>query len=176
MQLADNAALGASLRAMLKQLAEVNYWLDSDMTDEYRAQPLAHRIMRTTKVCEEAGEVWRALSAATGENPRKGVCGTDDDVNRELADICSAALCAIQHRTGDVAATWAFLVEAFAVAHSRIGMRPEPIAKVTEAQLRDALRTSRVSSHCGATTCPTCDASARGEAAQVFAALTGNSQ
>jgi NTP pyrophosphatase (non-canonical NTP hydrolase) len=137
--LADNAALGASLRELLRQLAEVNFWLDSDMTAEYAAQPLAHRWARVTKVCSEAGEVMDALSATTGENRRKGVCGTDDDLRRELGDVCSAALLALQHETGDAAATWGYLVDACARAHSRIGTVPEPKVKVTAAQLRNVI-------------------------------------
>lgn len=35
-------------------------------------------------VCSEAGEVMDAPAAVTGKNPRKGVCGTWDEVTGEL--------------------------------------------------------------------------------------------
>jgi hypothetical protein len=108
-----------NLEELLKAVAAVNAWLDGDMSPEYAAQPLAHTWARITKVCEEAGEVWRALSKWTGENPRKGVCGTSEDVLGELGDTAAGAIFAIQHITGDTAATWAVFSAAVAKAHSR---------------------------------------------------------
>jgi hypothetical protein len=56
---------------------------------------------RVTKVCEESGEVWRAMSGYVGENPRKGVTHTLDDLSGELLDTASAALCAWAHLHGN---------------------------------------------------------------------------
>jgi hypothetical protein len=56
---------------------------------------------RVTKVCEESGEVWRALSGYVAENPRKGQTHTLDDLRGELLDTASAALCAWAHLNGN---------------------------------------------------------------------------
>ena len=104
----------------LEAVEIVNAHLDSVVAPEYAAQPLAHMIMRVTKVCEEAGEVWQALSKWTGENPRKGACGTKSELLGELGDTASAAICAIQHLTGDSAATWAVVSAALAKARQRV--------------------------------------------------------
>jgi hypothetical protein len=103
-----------SLTGFLRAVETANEWLDGDVSPEYRAQPLAHMWARVTKVCSEAGEVMDALSALTGENPRKGVCGTKDELLGELGDTASAAILAIQHLTGDTAETWAVVSAAVA--------------------------------------------------------------
>lgn len=53
---------------------------------------IACRIM---KVTEEAGEVNQAWIGLLGQNPRKGVTHTTEDVVGELADVAFAALVAI---------------------------------------------------------------------------------
>jgi NTP pyrophosphatase (non-canonical NTP hydrolase) len=95
-----------TLEEFLDAVQVGNDWLDSDVSPEYLAQPLAHLWSRVTKICEEAGEVWKALSRWTGENPRKGVSGTKDDLLAELGDTASGAILAIQHLTSDTAVTW----------------------------------------------------------------------
>ncbi len=99
---------------------DVDAHLDANTAAPYREQPLAGDWARITKVCEEAGEVWKALSKATGENPRKGVCGTWDELLEELGDTASAALCAIQHITKDEARTADVFVAALEKAHRRV--------------------------------------------------------
>jgi phosphoribosyl-ATP pyrophosphohydrolase len=107
--------------AELLQITEtVDAYLDSHRSPEYIEQSLANDWARVTKVCEEAGEVWAALSKRTGENYRKGVCGTETELLGELADCVSAAMCAIQHRTKNAKATWAVVSAAFAKAHQRV--------------------------------------------------------
>ena len=88
---------------------EVDAHLDATTAQPYKDQPLAGDWARVTKVCEEAGEVWQALSKLTGENSRKGVCGTEDELLGELADTAMAAMCAIQHLTKDTERTQAVL-------------------------------------------------------------------
>ena len=109
-----------TLAEALAAVGLVDAHLDSAVSPEYAAQPLAHRWARVTKVCEEAGEVWQALSMATGENPRKGVCATEDDLLGELGDTVSAAMCAIQHITKDTGRTWAVVSAALEKARSRV--------------------------------------------------------
>jgi NTP pyrophosphatase (non-canonical NTP hydrolase) len=111
--------VNGNLAGMLKAVEVVDTWLDSDVSPDYRAQPLAHDWARITKVCEEAGEVWRALSKETGENPRKGVCGTEDELLGELGDTVCAGLFAIQHRTKDTTRTLAIVATALAKARER---------------------------------------------------------
>ena len=108
-----------TLNRALTIIRNVDEWLDSEMSPDYAAQPLAHDWARITKVCEEAGEVWKALSRETGENPRKGACGTEDELLEELADTASAAMCAIQHRTKNTARTASVIMAAMEKAAKR---------------------------------------------------------
>jgi NTP pyrophosphatase (non-canonical NTP hydrolase) len=110
-----------TIAELLEAVEVVDAHIDSATAPEYRAQPLALDWARVTKVCEEAGEVWRALSKLTGENPRKGVCGTRDELLGELGDTASAAICAIQHLTKDTNQTWAVVSAALLKARQRVG-------------------------------------------------------
>jgi len=115
-----------TLAELLQAVETVDAHIDSATAPQYRDNPLALDWARITKVCEEAGEVWRALSKLTGENPRKGVCGTEDELLGELGDTASAAICAIQHRTKDTAATWAVVSAALIKARQRVTEQPAP--------------------------------------------------
>lgn len=55
--------------------------------------------MRILKLSEEAGEVAEAVIGATGQNPRKGVTHTWDDVQAELCDVVITALVALRTLT-----------------------------------------------------------------------------
>jgi hypothetical protein len=55
---------------------------------------------RLDKVAIEAGEMLDAYSGVVGENPRKGVTHTPDDVLDELLDVALTALGAYEHLTG----------------------------------------------------------------------------
>jgi len=114
-----------TLAEMLEAVEIVDAHIDSATAPQYQGQPLALDWARVTKVCEEAGEVWRALSNLTGENPRKGVCGTRDELLGELGDTASAAICAIQHLTKDTGETWAVVSAALLKARQRVGGHPE---------------------------------------------------
>lgn len=109
-----------TLDELLAAVEVVDANIDAHTAAQYQAQPLAAHWARITKVCEESGEVWRALSKWTGENPRKGVCGTRDDLLGELADCVSAAMCGIQHLTKDTDETWEIVSAAFIRARIRI--------------------------------------------------------
>lgn len=54
------------------------------------------QILRIVKVGEELGEVQQAVIGWTGQNPRKGVTHSVDDVVLELADVAITAMVAIQ--------------------------------------------------------------------------------
>lgn len=80
-----------------EQLVALSCWIDA---------PNAHRDdeaqvwARIAKVSEEAGEVVAAYIGVIGQNPRKGVTHTLDDVTDELLDVALTALAAIEHLRG----------------------------------------------------------------------------
>jgi NTP pyrophosphatase (non-canonical NTP hydrolase) len=68
------------------------------------SQPLDGReglLLRVLKLSEEVGEVAEAVIGATGQNPRKGVTHTWDDVQAELCDVVITALVALRTLTPD---------------------------------------------------------------------------
>ncbi len=58
-------------------------------------------LLRMLKLSEEVGEVAQAVIGATGQNPRKGVTHTWDDVQGELCDVVITALVALRTLTPD---------------------------------------------------------------------------
>ncbi|MER7936883.1 MULTISPECIES: MazG-like family protein [unclassified Streptomyces] len=58
-------------------------------------------VLRMLKLTEEVGEVAQAVIGATGQNPRKGVTHTWDDVRGELCDVVITALVALRTLTPD---------------------------------------------------------------------------
>ncbi|MFJ9346178.1 MazG-like family protein [Streptomyces sp. NPDC101237] len=58
-------------------------------------------VLRMLKLTEEVGEVAQAVIGATGQNPRKGVSHTWDDVRGELCDVVITALVALRSLTPD---------------------------------------------------------------------------
>ena len=85
-------------------VADITAWLDASNPDS------AHEdSMRVLKLVEEAGEAAAAYIGMVGQNPRKGVTHSLDDLLSELADVALTALCAIQHFTRDEQATRATL-------------------------------------------------------------------
>jgi hypothetical protein len=87
----------------------IDVWLDRDAASAYQDQPLAQDWARVAKVAEETGEAIDRLIALTGQNPRKGVCGTREELLGELADVALTAIFAIQHFTKDAAETFRIL-------------------------------------------------------------------
>lgn len=59
-------------------------------------QELTLRIM---KIGEEFGEVINAHIGVSGQNPRKGVYATADDVQKELCDVIVTAMVALNSMT-----------------------------------------------------------------------------
>ncbi|MEU6181053.1 MazG-like family protein [Streptomyces coeruleorubidus] len=70
-------------------------WLDSHRPIEGREGVL----LRVLKLSEEVGEVAEAVIGATGQNPRKGVTHTWDDVQSELCDVVITALVVLRTLT-----------------------------------------------------------------------------
>ncbi|MFJ8532786.1 MazG-like family protein [Streptomyces sp. NPDC093591] len=72
-------------------------WLDTDRPDGGKEGML----LRMLKLSEEVGEVAEAVIGATGQNPRKGVTHTWEDVQGELCDVAITALVALRTLTPD---------------------------------------------------------------------------
>lgn len=94
--------------------------LDAYCGKRYHEQPLAQDWARVSKACEEAGEAIKAYIDYTGQNPRKGECGTLSDVMDELADTAFASIFAIQHFTKDIDHTADILNKGLKKAVNRI--------------------------------------------------------
>lgn len=78
-------------------------WLESD-------QPVTGReglLLRMLKLQEEVGETAQAVIGATGQNPRKGVSHTWEDVQSELCDVVITALVALRSLTPEPAQVFA---------------------------------------------------------------------
>ncbi|MFH9415267.1 MazG-like family protein [Streptomyces rochei] len=72
-------------------------------------QPIGGReglLLRMLKLSEEVGEVAEAVIGATGQNPRKGVSHTWEDVEAELCDVAITALVALRTLTPEARAVF----------------------------------------------------------------------
>jgi NTP pyrophosphatase (non-canonical NTP hydrolase) len=70
-------------------------WLEANR----RADGDQEVLLRVLKLSEEVGEVAQAVIGATGQNPRKGVTHTWDDVRSELCDVVITALVTLRTLT-----------------------------------------------------------------------------
>ncbi|MFT3888524.1 MAG: MazG-like family protein [Arachnia sp.] len=78
-------------------IVRLSQWIDEGNAGR---PPEAETWARVAKVAEEAGEVIAAQIGATGQNPRKGVSHSVDDVEEELLDVAVTALAAVEHLRG----------------------------------------------------------------------------
>ncbi|MFJ5778715.1 MazG-like family protein [Streptomyces sp. NPDC093094] len=78
-------------------------WLDGHRAHGGREALL----LRMLKLSEEVGEAAQAVIGATGQNPRKGVTHTWEDVEAELCDVVITALVALRTLTPDARETFA---------------------------------------------------------------------
>jgi len=85
--------------SVMRDIELIDNWIDDGAPEVFRHNPTLALYGRVAKVSEECGEVMQALIGATGQNPRKGVSHSMDDVTDELADVILTSLCAIQHLT-----------------------------------------------------------------------------
>jgi NTP pyrophosphatase (non-canonical NTP hydrolase) len=76
---------------------ELHAWLDANRAVDGQAGLL----LRMLKLSEEVGEVAEAVIGALGNNPRKGVSHTWEDVQGELCDVVITALVALRTLTPD---------------------------------------------------------------------------
>ncbi len=120
--MSDPAA--ASLVLSLDLIAEIDGWLDANVSEEYVAQPLAQDWARVAKAGEEAGEAVDALIEWTGQNPRKPRRdGAYDELMDELADVALTAIYGMQHFTKDTDATARIIAARLAHHHGRLIVR-----------------------------------------------------
>src|SRR5580692_146751 len=78
-------------------IREIVKWLDDSST----LPPDTEKLLRIMKLTEEAGEVTQAVIGTLGQNPRKGVTHTWDDVQAELCDVMFTAMVALTTITPD---------------------------------------------------------------------------
>ncbi|MFF4485476.1 MazG-like family protein [Streptomyces sp. NPDC001544] len=90
-------------------------WLDTNRTHDGTEGIL----LRVLKLSEEVGEVSQAVIGATGQNPRKGVTHTWEDVEAELCDVVITALVALRTLTPEAR-------EVFAGHLARVAERSAP--------------------------------------------------
>lgn len=81
-----------------EQLAALSRWIDAS---NLHRDPEAVTWGRIAKIQEEAGETVAAFIGATGQNPRKGLTHSTDDVVKELLDCAVTALGAVEHLVGN---------------------------------------------------------------------------
>lgn len=75
------------------------------------------------KIAEELGEAVQAYIGVTGQNPRKGVHGTRDDVQKELADvIITAGIAMIALADNDPAQARTHLEQRLQAVTARVGV------------------------------------------------------
>ncbi|MET8157283.1 MazG-like family protein [Sphaerisporangium sp. NPDC005289] len=74
-------------------------WLDAASA----LAPESELLLRLMKVSEETGEVAAAVIGALGQNPRKGVTHTWEQVDAELCDVILTAMVALRSRNTDAA-------------------------------------------------------------------------
>ena len=79
-------------------IASLSSWIDQANAGR---DPEALAWSRLAKITEEAGEVVAAYIGATGQNPRKGVTHSVEDVEGELLDVAITALAALEHLRGN---------------------------------------------------------------------------
>lgn len=83
----------------------IDQFLDENVSQEYKDQPLAQDWARICKGIEELGESVDAFIGATEQNPRKGKNHSMVEVMDELADTALTAIYAMQHFTKNTAET-----------------------------------------------------------------------
>ena len=81
---------------------EIVRWLDDSST----LAPETEKLLRVMKLTEEAGEVTQAVTGTLGQNPRKGVTHTWEDVQAELCDVIFTAMVALATLTPDARETF----------------------------------------------------------------------
>ena len=93
--------------------------LDDGVGATYKVAPLAQDWARIAKIAEELGEAVQIFIGITGQNPRKGVHATHDELRKELLDTAATAILATQHFFKDEN-VWAMLEKHMIYLHDRM--------------------------------------------------------
>lgn len=102
---------GLEFRRAAAAAARISQWIDDEPANQAMT-PMEQLLFRTVvKVGEELGETCAALIGMTGQNPRKGVTHSLDDVKKEVLDKCVTALLALEHMTGNQGDALSALIE-----------------------------------------------------------------
>lgn len=80
---------------------------------------------RTCKLAEECGEVMEAVIGYNGDNPRKGVTHSIDDVQSELCDVILTAMCALHTTTHDAKISAYLINERIRFVETRLATRED---------------------------------------------------
>lgn len=115
----SDAIVSDAVREAVDRIVALSRWIDAGNVDR---DPETLNWIRLSKVSEEAGEVISALTAATGANPRKGVCGSMTAVDKELLDVALTALAAFEHTNGHMGFSLAALFAHIQAVHERAGL------------------------------------------------------
>jgi NTP pyrophosphatase (non-canonical NTP hydrolase) len=83
-------------------IEEIVRWLDDSST----LAPETEKLLRIMKLTEETGEVTQAVTGTLGQNPRKGVTHTWEDVQAELCDVIVTAMVALTTLTPNARETF----------------------------------------------------------------------
>src|ERR1700729_1485872 len=83
-------------------IEEIVRWLDNSST----LPPETEKLLRIMKLTEETGEVTQAVIGTLGQNPRKGVTHSWDDVQAELCDVILTAMVALTTLAPDARETF----------------------------------------------------------------------
>lgn len=119
------------LMIMPQVVKKVDDWLDEQVAQQYKDQPLAQDWARVAKLSEEVGEAISELILMTGQNPRKGEHPeARARLLGELADVAMAAILAIQHFTKDLPTTQAVLIASQKKAFARTQEQPDGTVRV----------------------------------------------
>ena len=82
-------------------------WLNDSST----LPPETERLLRVMKLSEEVGETTQAIIGVLGQNPRKGVTHTWQDVEAELCDVILTAMVALTTFNSDARKVFAERLE-----------------------------------------------------------------
>lgn len=87
-------------------IAFIDEWLDENVSDIYKQQPLAQDWARLCKTGEELGEAIAELILYTGQNPRKGEHPESyNKMLKEAAQMAFTGILGIQHFTKNISDT-----------------------------------------------------------------------
>ena len=123
-------------------IAALAAWLDAN-----NGRGEHERAMRLMKLTEETGEVMQAYIGMTGQNPRKGVTHTAEEVADELCDVIVTAMVALHQFTEEPAKVFKAKVQRIA---ERVEVKAGPLVSAEEIEARLAAAKAEVARRRGA--------------------------